>query len=203
MNALYKQLRLPENFFTQDNIKVYQKLRTWLSEHKVPMEHIRPFERLENGGEAHEALVKYFDGPGEIAKQFAKAKIDYKNLYYKNEHALPFATFVSRFKKNMYVFEKAKQPRNIRTQVEELYSKINTDSSLLLTKLEVVKRDRTICEDLDSTINLIAEGVAEAFPTPRRGTSRRYVSVAGRAHGRGRGGCGRGRVRGHGRGGGR
>ena len=98
-------------FFTQDNIKVYQKLRTWLSEHKVPMEHIRPFERLEDGREAHEALVKYFDGPGEIAKQFTKAKIDYKNLHYKNEHALPFATFVSRFKKNMYVFEKAKQPR--------------------------------------------------------------------------------------------
>ena len=97
------------------------------------MEHIRPFEREENGRRAHEALVQSFDGPGEVAKQFAKAKVEYKNLHYKNEHSLPFATFISRFKKNMYTFEKAQQSRNSRTQVEELYSKINTDSSLLTT----------------------------------------------------------------------
>ena len=196
-------------YYKQDNTLVYQKLRTWLSKHKNPMEHIRPFEQAEDGRAAHAALKQYFDGPGEIAKQFAKAKVDYSNLHYKNEHSLPFVTFVSRFKKCMYIFEKAAQPRNIRTQVEELYGKINTDSSLLSTKIEVIKGNRNLRNNLDDTINLIAEGVAEAFPIPKRGTSRRYVSSTGRNQsgrgqrggrsnrggGRGRGGRGRGQGR--------
>ena len=44
-------------YYIQDNISVYQKLRTWFSTHKVSMEHIRMYEQIENGREAHEALV--------------------------------------------------------------------------------------------------------------------------------------------------
>ena len=67
--------------------------------------------------------------------------MEYKNFHYKNEHALPFTTFVSRFKKDMYVFEKAQQPRNVCTQVEEFYSILNTDSALLTTRLDEIKGD--------------------------------------------------------------
>lgn len=188
--------------FDADNKIVYQKLRTWLSSHSTAMEHIRPFEVREDGRSAHIAPVQYFDGPGEISKQFAKSKKDYNSLFYKNENALPFANFIARLKKCQYIFVKASQPRNERTQVQDVYDKINTDNALLRTKLEVIRGDRAIIDNLDSTVNRIAEAVAEVFPNPSRGARRCYISQLGRSgrglvrgRGNGNGGGGRGRGR--------
>ena len=136
-----------------DNKAVYQKLRTWLSPHPVPMGYIRSFEARENGRGALLALQQYFDGPSEISKQFVKATAEHKNLFYKNENALPFATFVSRFKRNNFIFDKAGQGRNARTQVQDLYDKITTDNQTLKTKIEVIRGDRTIIANVDDTIN--------------------------------------------------
>lgn len=186
--------------FTIDNKAVYQKLRAWLNPHPVPMGYIRTFEPTENGRGALLALQQYFDGPSEVSKQFVKATAEHKHLFYKNENALPFATFISRFKRNNFIFKKAGQERNARTQVQDLYDKITTDSQTLKTKLEVIRGDRTIIDNLDETINRLGEAVAESFPNPRKGPQRRYVSSAGRGRGRGRGGrTGRSRTRGRGR----
>lgn len=186
--------------FTIDNKAVYQKLRTWLNPHQVPMGYIRSYEPAENGRGALLALQQYFDGPSEISKQFVKATAEHKQLFYKNENALPYATFVSRFKRNNFIFDKAGQGRNARTQVQDFYDKLNnTDSQTLRTKIEVIRGDRTIIDNVDETINRIGEAVAETFPNPRKGPQRRYVSSTGRGRGRGRGrGTGRGKGKGRG-----
>lgn len=183
--------------FETDNKAVYQKLRTWLSPHPVPMGYIRSYEPAEDGRGALTALQQYFDGPSEISKQFVKATAEHKHLFYKNENALPYATFVSRFKRNNFIFDKAGQGQNPRTQVQDFYDRINTDSQTLKTKIEVIRGDRTIIDNIDETINRIGEAVAEAFPNPRKSPQRRCVSSAGRGRGRGRGRGGRsGRGRG-------
>mmetsp|Transcript_21086 Transcript_21086/g.31837 ORF Transcript_21086/g.31837 Transcript_21086/m.31837 type:complete len:176 (-) Transcript_21086:3405-3932(-) len=71
--------------YDNDNKIVYQKLRTWLTNHCIPMEHICEFAATENGRAANQALENYFDGPGEIKKQLVKARAAYSHLFYKSE----------------------------------------------------------------------------------------------------------------------
>lgn len=81
------------------------------------MEHTCHFECTENGQDSTLVLENYLDRPGKVAKQFAKTNANHKHLFYKNKKALPYATFVSKFQKNHYIFHKAKQGRNPQTQV--------------------------------------------------------------------------------------
>ena len=52
----------------------------------------------------------HYDGPGETAKNLAKAETDIRNLHYKNEHSLSFESFINKLNNISFIFYESEQP---------------------------------------------------------------------------------------------
>jgi len=81
----------------------------------------------------------------------------------------------------------------LRTKVKELFDKVQRDNAVLKLKVETIKADDSIKEDLIKALNKIAGAVGEVHPNAKQKHSQQYASSAeSTERGRG-GGSGRGR----------
>ena len=49
----------------------------------------------------------HYDGPGETAKNIAKAEADIRNLYYNNEHSLSFEFFINKLNEIFFILSES------------------------------------------------------------------------------------------------
>ena len=54
-----------------------------------------------------QALRDHYDGPGEVSKQYNKARDELKGIHYANASLFPFNLYVSKLKKIFWIYEKA------------------------------------------------------------------------------------------------
>lgn len=193
--------------YDADNTSVFQIIKQWTLNTQA-FTWVRPFDRNQDGRAAINALRAHYDGPGEVAKNLAKAEAELKTIHYKGEQSFSFEGYINKLNEIYFAFAEAKQPIFEDQKVKYMCEKINSSNQRLQTAVTVIKMDNSLRLPPDQyfvqAANRLAEQVAIIFPNVRARTGR-YVSSTGRGGRGGRNGRGGRSGRGGrgGRGGGR
>ena len=86
------QVTLAGDAYTEDNKKVYLKLKEYLIETEG-WAWIETFNRSQDGWAAYQSWTYHYNGAGELDKHTQHPKAELDSLYYKNERAFPFKQF--------------------------------------------------------------------------------------------------------------
>ncbi len=194
------QMPLIGENFKRDNKLVYNMLKsaciktdawTWIQDH----------DRTANGRKAWKALVRHYDGTGELNKRVERAKEEIARLHYKDEKVFPFERYVTKLKENFFILSKDKDEHLTNKQRVDILMKSikSTDGSVVAAKTSVYKDFRSDFNGATSFLSGLISSIHSAAQldyASRHSNKRRYVSAFNSLDGRG----GRGRAR---RGGGR
>ena len=118
-------LSLTGPLFQRDNKKVYIRLKQLLV-HGQAWSRILEMDQTKNGHDAWIRLVQHYDGPGDQEKRIAMANDQICSLYYKDERAFAFKTFVSKLKSAYKILTDNGIPKVDREKVSKMCEKINS-----------------------------------------------------------------------------
>lgn len=112
-------------------------------------------------------LKAHYQGEGNSSRRIYVAESMWRNLHYKSERALPFATFISKAQKMLNIYYKNNEPKSEGAQVRWLLDQIK-DSSLQATiaslNIDVEKDPEHKIWDFQKCANHIASQIRKADP---------------------------------------
>lgn len=120
---------------------------------------IQPLKRRQNGRLDYLALREYMMGPGNVSRRVGAAEAKRRNLRYKNERAMQFATFVSKLRSCYTTLETEGRPVAAPAQVDDLLKKIEAPY-LAAQKANLEARHAEGNMTFDRAVNVFASTVA-------------------------------------------
>eukprot|EP00957_Ditylum_brightwellii_P136232 10389486-Ditylum_brightwellii.AAC.1 len=187
--------------FANKNTEVYGYLKQWVTT-MDGFDWIKDHDNTRNGWAAMISLRNHYSKPGEVAKRTAQAEKTLKDLFYKNEAALPFEKYTTILTRCFFDMARGGRVKSPGEKVEIMCTKITTDNADVRATVRVIAMNPTLILDFVKATNALSEQITKLFPSTinQRG-KRSYHNISGITSGaggrgpgrRGRGGRGRGR----------
>ena len=181
--------------YNKDNREVYRVLKQTV----IGSDGYTWFDEVPDGdGRAGmQALIEHYEGAAEQSKARASAKAKLEALFYKNENALSFETFITRHKKFWKIrLDNGEQDTPDFVLVEDLLKRVQSTHPQVLAAITLTRS--AYRNDYTNACSEMSTQISEIFPGKGESGRKRHIGSVSE-HNQG----GRGRGRGSGRGGGR
>jgi hypothetical protein len=86
------------------------------------------FKKKNGRDDLAKLMAHYYQGEGNSSRRIYIAEQMWKTLHYKNERALPFATFISKAQKMLNIYYKNDEPKTMGAQVRWLLDQVQEPS---------------------------------------------------------------------------
>lgn len=144
--------------FVSDARKVHQLIKSFLTPEQEAW--ISDVDRRQNGRIDWGILVTHFEGEGNTSRRITVAERMKESLFYKNERAMPYQTFLDKAKHMFNIFRQEEEPMTESQKVRWLLSRIQHAG---LTSTVGALRVRSDLDGItfDEAANFIASAVSE------------------------------------------
>ena len=138
---------------------------------------IKPTKRAQNGRLDYKALVAHYEGEGNTSRRIAEAERIKKDLHYKSERSLSFASFLAKLQLMFNIFNEEGEPYTDSQRLRTLFEKVqHPDLAPAINALKV----RETMESNSVTFTIAANHLAsEVSQLPEYIATKRHVAALG------------------------